>query len=279
MDEGPQTHSIQVNGAELTYVAHGEGDAVVFVHGALGDYRDWIELLAPFAEHYRTIAYSRRRHWPNAWPDDDSGCDAGGQAADLTAVIDALELAPAHLVGHSYGALTALLLAAEQPDRVRALVLGEPPLMSWLDSMPDGRPLVAEFPATAREPARQACQQGDLEAGVHVFIDGVIGEGAFKQIPPAERAKLMDNAPEMRMHVETPTATNWPPFSCEDAKRVRVPALLLSGEFNPPLFQLITRELARCLPTVEQATIPGVSHDLWNPPIFTETVLRFLAKH
>jgi pimeloyl-ACP methyl ester carboxylesterase len=127
MDASIRPRTMQVNGAELTYVKQGAGDAVVFVHGALGDYRDWLELLPVFAHQYRTIVYSRRRHWPNAWPDDDSSCEAPVRATDLAVLIDALEIAPAHVIGHSYGALTALLLAAEQPNQVRTLVLGEPP--------------------------------------------------------------------------------------------------------------------------------------------------------
>ncbi len=160
MDGSLQPNTIQVNGAELAYVEEGEGDAVVFVHGALGDYRNWSELLAPFAQRYRTIAYSRRRHWPNAWPDDDSGCEAPVHVADLAGLIDALGLAPAHLIGHSYGALTALLLATEQPDLVRALVLGEPPHMRWLTSLPDGQPLAEDFMAKAIEPCREAFARG-----------------------------------------------------------------------------------------------------------------------
>jgi len=113
---------------------------------------------------------------------------------------------------------------------------------------------------------------------VRAFIDGVIGAGAFDQIPLPVWAAMMDNAPEMHLHVGAGEAT-WPPFFCEDARNVRVPTLLLSGELSPPMFQPIMNELVRCLPIVEQATIPGVSHDLWNPPVFTETVLGFLAKH
>jgi pimeloyl-ACP methyl ester carboxylesterase len=269
---------MQVNGAELTYVEQGTGDAVVFVHGALGDYRDWLELLPVFAHHYRTIVYSRRRHWPNAWPDDDSGCEAPVHATDLAVLIDALEIAPAHLIGHSYGALTALLLAAEQPNQVRTLVLGEPPMLPWLNTLPEGQPLVAKFMTSAVTPCRDAFARGESEAAVRAFIDGVIGAGAFDQIPSEVRTGMMDNAPELRLHVGAGEAT-WPPFYCEDARQVRVPTLLLSGELSPPMFSPMTEELARCLPIVERATIPGVSHDLWNPPVFTDTVLGFLARH
>ena len=279
MEAYPQPHSIRVSGAELTFVEQGQGDAVVFVHGALGDYRDSIEVMPPFAERYRVISYSRRRHWPNAWPDDDSGCEAPVHAADLTTLIDALELAPAHLIGFSYGALTSLLVAADQANLVRTLVLGEPPLMQWLSALPDGQPAAADFTAAVNA-CGEAFARGESEAGVRGFVDAVIGEeGAFDQIPPDNQAVLMDNAAELRLGVDTSFETMHPPFFCEDARQVRVPTLLLGGELSPLFFSRITEELARCLPIVERVTIPGVSHDLGDPQGYIETVLAFLAKH
>jgi pimeloyl-ACP methyl ester carboxylesterase len=126
----------------------------------------------------------------------------------------------------------------------------------------------------------EAFARGESVAGVRVFIDIVIGqEGAFDQIPPDIQVAIIDNAPELRLGVDTPFETMHPPFFCEDARQVRVPTLLLSGELSPPFFNLITEELARCLPMVERVTIPGVSHDLGDPQVYAETVLGFLAKH
>ncbi len=112
------------------------------------------------------------------------------------------------------------------------------------------------------------------------FLDPVIGEGAYDELPPPIQAAKLDNAAELGLHLEAGQAeADWPPFFCEDARNVRVPTLLLSGERSPAMFHRITDELARCLPMVDRATLPGVSHDLWNPPVFSETVLGFLAKH
>jgi len=237
-----------------------------------------MELFQSFAQCYRVVAYSRRRNWPNAWPEDDSGCETPIQVADLAALIDVLELGPAHLMGYSYGAIIALLLAAERPDLVRSLILGEAPLLRWLAAMPDGQPVVADFAASVVDPFRDAFTRDQVESGVRVFIDGVIGDGAFDQIPALIQAAIMDNAAEWRLHAEAGEA-DWPPFFCENARNVHVPTLLLSGELSPPLFQLSTDELARCLPMVERLTIPDVSHDLWNPSLTTEAVFGFLARH
>jgi non-heme chloroperoxidase len=279
MDGLPQPDSILVNGTELTYIEQGHGDPIIFVHGTIGDYRAWAEMLAPFAKRYRAITYSRRAHYPNAWPADYARCLPTVHAADLAALINALELGSAHLFGHSYGALVSLVLASQRPDLVRTLILGEPPLLSWLDTTLEDRALVAAIETDERKPARHAFQEGNLEAGVRVFLDSVIGEGTFERLSSAERAQVMDNAAELRVELETPLETLVSTMSRDDVQRVHAPTLLLNGELSPPMFHRITDELSRCLPAVERATILGVSHDLWNPPVFTETVLGFLAKH
>ena len=128
--------SIEVNGSSLEYAEHGSGEPVVLVHGSASDLRTWHCQHDAFAERYRTIAYSRRYHWPNARISEGSEYPMVEQVDDLEAVLRSLDAAPAHLVGHSYGAFVCLLLASRAPDLVRSLVLAEPPVMSLLVSIP-----------------------------------------------------------------------------------------------------------------------------------------------
>lgn len=271
--------TIQVNGAQLAYVEQGQGDPLVFVHGSLGDFRSWDLQLESFAKQYRTIVYSRRYHYPNAWTGDGLDYSALLHAEDLAAFMTGLDLGRAHLVASSYGAYTALLLAVRHPQLVRALVLGEPPLMPWLEQSPEGQALWATFLADALAPARQACQKGELEQGVRLFIEGVIGKGAFDQLPPPARERMMDNA--LQLKAETAALDIYPTLTCEDARQITAPTLLLTGEWSPRMFHLITDELERCLPNCEHALISAASHAMHagNPEVYNKTVLAFLARH
>ena len=105
------------------------------VHGGLEDYRTWSPQLAPLAaSHYRAIAYSRRYNFPNRNATRDAAnYSAQVDADDLAMLIEQLQLGPVHLVGHSYGAVGALLFATENPELVRTLTLSEPPVMGWVD--------------------------------------------------------------------------------------------------------------------------------------------------
>ena len=95
---------IDVGGVELHYVERGQGPALVLVHGGLEDYRAWQPHVTVFSERYRTIAYSRRYNYPNAPPAPRPDYSAAVDADDLAALIRTLKLAPAHVIGVSYGA-------------------------------------------------------------------------------------------------------------------------------------------------------------------------------
>jgi pimeloyl-ACP methyl ester carboxylesterase len=118
-----------VNGIELAYDVQGEGEPVLFIHGAI-----WADFLRPLAEQPAFSGCRRIRHHRRGY--GESGGPAGGfdqQAADIVALMNHLGVDRAHLVGHSEGAMIALVLAASDPDRVRSLSLLEPlPPASWL---------------------------------------------------------------------------------------------------------------------------------------------------
>src|SRR4051812_39742070 len=119
----PEVKVARVRGVELHYVERGSGVPVVFVHGSVDDYRAFAPQLEPLSRHYRVISYSRRYNFPNAPGVSPGNHSALVEAADLAALLRALGAVPAHVVGHSYGAYTALILAMKHPELVRSLVL------------------------------------------------------------------------------------------------------------------------------------------------------------
>jgi non-heme chloroperoxidase len=270
--------AVGVNGARLEYTEAGCGEPLVFVHGSLEDLRIWRRQVELFSAHYRVIAYSRRYHHPNAAPGDgDPPYTAGLHATDLANLIEALDLAPAHVVCSSFGGCAALALAVARPELVRSLVLAEPPLMPWLEYIPSGAPLAAAFYAEAWEPAKRAFREGDSERGMRLFLDGVVGRGAFDRLSASGRRMILDNAAEMR--AETLSPDIFPTLICKDVTALDRPVLLLNGELSPRLFHLINAELARCLPRAIQAVIPRTSHAIHvgNPGPYHAVVREFLA--
>ena len=186
-----QPKEIRVNDVTLNYIEQGQGDPVVFVHGTLGDYRTWDGQIEPFSKKYRVISYSRRYHYPNHWPQDTSSFSVVVHAEDLVAFIKALKVGRVHLVGHSFGAFISLLVAGDYPELIRSLTLVEPPVMSLLTTTPQGDSLLQNL---QRRPIQnspaEAFQGGDNEEGVRRFINRVLGDNAYENLPPNVRAML-----------------------------------------------------------------------------------------
>ncbi|MFW5955758.1 MAG: alpha/beta fold hydrolase [Rhodothermales bacterium] len=271
--------AIQLDGTQLEYIEKGTGEPVVFVHGTLGDYRSWELQLNTFAETYRVISYSRRYHYPNHCNGDESDYSAALHADDLASFITGLGLKSAHIVGTSYGAYTSLLLAARHPDRVRALVLGDPPVFPLLEQDSEGRKMRHDFLASVWKPAGEMMRRGEIKEGVRIFVDGVVQEGAFDQFPPEVRSLILDNACEFK--VETSSPDFWTPFRCEEARRIETPTLLLTGDQSLKWLRLIVEKLDRCLPNSTCVTLPETTHEVTsdNPEAFNAIVLDFLARH
>lgn len=140
-----QTKRITVNGAELSYIDQGSGIPVVLVHGSLNDLRTWAFQMGPFSKFYHTIAISRRYHYPNDFADDGWDYSALNHAEDLATFIEELELAPAHIVGHSYGAYACAILTVRHPELIRTSVLFEPPIIPMLSAVPGGKSIASGF--------------------------------------------------------------------------------------------------------------------------------------
>ena len=215
----PPIQTVPANGAELSYIDLGQGDPVVFVHGSLNDLRSWGAQLEPFAQHYRTVAYSRRFHWPAANVADGAEYAAAQHVTDLTALLEEIDLGPVHLVGTSYGALVALGLAAKQPAMVRSLVLGEPPILTWLTEQQDGLALLDEFDTQVWTPTRDALNRGELDQGIRLFLDGALGPGSFDALPTVVQDMMRDNAPAMRLETATPFETYFSAFVGKTPRR------------------------------------------------------------
>ncbi len=275
-----EVQTVSVNGASLSYVEAGRGPVTtVFVHGSLDDYRSWRHQMGPFSQRYRVLAVSRRYHYPNAQPLDGPEYSAELHTADLGAFIRAVTQPPVHLVTSSYGGNVGLYLASQHPELLRTLVLGEPPLLPWLAYLPGGKTHWQRFLDEAWLPARAAFAANRLEEGCRLFLDGVMGRPILQHLGARGYQMIMDNAPEMQ--AETLAQRYFPPFTCEDAQRLRQPVLLCKGELSPSLFHMITDDLAKCLPNARPlATIPGASHAMHvgNPAVYNRLVLEFLEE-
>ncbi|MDP4265435.1 MAG: alpha/beta hydrolase [Bacteroidota bacterium] len=284
--------TITFNNSTFEYVEQGSGIPVVFVHGSINDYRIWKDQMEPFAKQYRVIAYSRRYHYPNEWVGDGADYSVDLHAQDLASLIKTLDLGRVHLIGSSFGAYTSLVTAIKNPDLVKTLVLGEPPVLPLLVSNPDNPLKILSFFirdfSTARsfmkfglnhmKPSMKALKNNQLEEGVRLFASGVLGEDRYEKLSDEKKAGLMDNARELKVEL---LGVGFPPFPKAEAGRMTIPTLFVYGENSPRFLHSISDLLRNILPNSEKTVIPNASHLIHgdNPLVYNERVLEFLSRY
>lgn len=108
-----------IGDVDLYYEVAGRGAPLLFIHGLGSSSRDWRRQIAHFAEHYRVLTYDARGHGRSSKPPGPYSVELF--AADAAELIEALGLAPVHVVGLSMGGMIGLQLAADRPAIVRSL--------------------------------------------------------------------------------------------------------------------------------------------------------------
>jgi pimeloyl-ACP methyl ester carboxylesterase len=111
------------DGVRLHVEETGDGPPVLFVHEFAGDHRSWEPQVRALSRRYRCIAYSARGYPPSDVPEDPGTYSQDRAVADAIAVLDALDVDRAHVVGLSMGGFATLHLGLRHPGRARSLVV------------------------------------------------------------------------------------------------------------------------------------------------------------
>jgi pimeloyl-ACP methyl ester carboxylesterase len=258
---------VHANGLEIAYERVGQGPPLVLVHGAAVDSRMWRPQLAALADEFTVVAWDE----PGAGRSSDVPSDfALGDYADcLAALIDALDLGPAHVAGLSWGGTVVLELYRRDPERVATLLLVDT-YAGWKGSLP-------EHEVRARmEGVRQM-----LAAGDHLFDPTL--PGLFAREPPVEFVALLeamaaDVRPEsMRTALSVMAETD----QRDLLPRIQAPTLLIWGELDARSPLSVAREFKHAVPDAKLVVIPGAGHvsNLEQPDLFNTAVREFCRPH
>jgi pimeloyl-ACP methyl ester carboxylesterase len=280
---------VQIDDTALEYVTEGGGEPLVLVHGSASDYRTWVAQTTPLAQRFRVISYSRRYHWPNKPILEGADYSMLEHVEDLRQVLQKLDAAPAHLVGHSYGGFVSLLLAVQYPHLVRTLVLTEPPVLPLVVSIPpkpaDLLRLLVTRPGTALSIIRfgatwsrvaAAARRDEMAEVVSLTGKAVLGTDAYRRM-----AEVRLNQVRVNQFKAEYLGSGFAPLTAEEVGTVRVPTLLVNGARSPRLWHRLMALLAQLLPDSQRVTIPDASHIAHedNAPAFNAAVMAFLTAH
>ena len=246
-------------GVRLQYVEHGDPQGVpaVLLHGASDSWRSFELVLPHLPEWIRAIAVTQRGHGDTSRP--SAGYRTRDFAADIAALLDALGIRQAVIVGHCMGGYVAQRFAIDYPERTRGLVLAAT-RSTWFDH-PDIRAL-AEAVAGFTDPVDPAFvrefQLGTLAQPVSPqYVDTVVAESL--KLPARVWQSLFD---ECLAPADHPAA---------ELGFIGAPALVVCGDRDS--LALNQQEgLAAAIPAAVLKTYPGAGHALhWEQPMLFAT--------
>jgi len=244
--------SLRIKDATIAYTDAGHGDAVLLLHGSASSRRMWQPLVERLAARYRVIAPDLVGYGDSArWHEEL-------KATDLDVVSTfARELGcTLHVVAHSYGGALALRAALAPASRVASLALVEPAAFPLLDRAAD-RAARAEIEAVARRHL-ELLAAGDLDACAAHFMGYWIGPATWAGMSPDTRARLTATMPkigsEFRLLLRDRTR--------DDARRVRVPTLVVRGTRTTLAAHAVAERLAALVPGAALVEIRDAGHML-----------------
>lgn len=234
-------------GADVYVTRRGQGAPMVMLHCSLASHDMLLRLAKHFTADHAVTLMDHPGHGRSAdWAGDPPVVDL--------AMRQALELidAPAHVVGHSFGGLTALRMAQVAPDKISALTLIEPVFMS-----------AAKGPAArAHEqdwlPFQRAFARGDRAGAAEQFIN-LWGLGIpWARLPAAQRQSFVD-----RIHIVAATTRDvmGDPHGIEPIlPSFTIPVTLIEGTRTQPIISEIHDTLQALIPTARRVRIDGAGH-------------------
>ncbi len=262
-----------VDGITLEYEVSGEGEPVIFIHGAfIADAFRPLVAEPTMNRGFKLITYRRRGYVGSTRTPGPVAVSQ--QAEDCRGLLQHLGVERAHVVGDSFGGCVGLQLALESPEVVHSLALLEPALM------------IGESGPSYRESLRRS-EQLYRKVGAEAAVDE-----AFRARWPDYRSSLERALPGAfeQAIVDAPATfdmdiglLDWR-FGEEEARRVTQPTLSVLGANSEALwsrFGETHRLLLEWLPNAEAFVLPGATHFLQvqNPNDMAEALAAYFARH
>lgn len=263
-----KTGLLQANGTQLYHEVRGTGPVMLFIAGATGDAGHFERVAEDLANEFTVVTYDRRGNSRSPRPAGWNTTSTEEQADDAAALLTALGLTPALIVGASAGAIIALDLALRYPQMIRGAILHEPPMMSVM-SHPE------EVMRVLQPIIERGMQTGGPRGAVEAFIRFVAGDAVFERLDPQLRERMLSNG-ETLFTIEFGKFEDYRPDDASLAA-VRRPVQIMVGSESAPFFAEPTQWLATRL-GVKPTILPGGHAPYFDRPRSVAETIRSVLK-
>ena len=240
-----RTGHVENDDASIWYTCCGSGPAVILLHGGLGNSGNWGHQIAPLVEAgYRVVAIDSRGHGRSTR--DDRPYSYHLMSTDVLAVMDALAIEKAAIVGWSDGACTGMILGHHHPDRVAGI------LFFGCNVDPSGTLPFEMAPLIERCFSRHKQDYAALSPTPERFDEFVEAVGLMQRTQPD--------------------------YSAAQLAEINVPMTFLHADGDEFIRREHAEYLARTVPDAKLVVLSGVTHfaPVQRPDMFNEVVLEFL---
>lgn len=245
----------------------GKSGPVVLITG-LGGYRaSWQPVAEQLTPEFRVLAPDNRDAGENE--SEDTDYSISDMAGDVAALLDALSIEQAAIVGHSMGGFIALHLAAEHPERVAKLVLvGTSPAAGLAIGQP--------FPPPPHESWIIDPVERSIAASPQSYAPGFFDHHPEKLVEFAERAR--GNRITRDGYARQARAINETHDVRDQLAGFRMPTLIIHGDVDPSVSVRGGRLLETGIPNAQMLVYPGVGHHPMReePERFVDDLRAFL---
>jgi pimeloyl-ACP methyl ester carboxylesterase len=267
-----------VNGVRLFYELSGDsaGVPLVLVHGSWATHDNWGAVISQFARNFRVLVYDRRGHGQSEIVSTQGSVRE--DAADLAALIEHLKLAPAWLVGNSFGGTICLRLACDRPDLLRGVIVHEPPIFSVLYGDAEVAPILAQNTASITTVLKLIASGKHADAAREFVEKVALGPGAWDMLGPESQQMMVGQA-----HTFLDEARD-PEQLLMDLPRLRsltCPIQLSTGGQSPAALRAIVSKLAAELGGANLMEIAQAGHlpHVTHPEQYVDATAAFIRKN
>jgi pimeloyl-ACP methyl ester carboxylesterase len=261
----PEVDRVDVHGQSLAYRRAGHGPPIVLLHGAYEDSRIWRRQIDGLSDEFTVLAWDAPGCGLSSDPPDTFA--AADYADCLAGLIDALGLAPAHVLGVSWGSIWALGLYERHPEAVASLVLTAA-YAGWAGSLP---------PDEVQRRLRQVLREVELpaEAFIGDWMPTLLTAAAELDLRAEVAAIMADFHPAgTRVAARIMAELDYRPV----LPTIAVPTLLLYGEADVRSPVDVGEDLQARIPGSTLVVLPGAPHlaSVETPQLFNDAVRAFL---